>query len=93
MKINLILLPDVDVFFRQGIIRHDSQSNGVNGDCFRFALFRFAISFGRHDGAWSSQTRFLDEFARRKFSSFNEILPDFHPESPSHPHRVSVNLR
>lgn len=78
IKINLILLSDVDVFFRQGIIRHDSQSNGVNGNGFRFALFRFAISVGRYDWAWSSQTCLLDEFTRRKLS-FNEILPSRFP--------------
>lgn len=74
IKIYFILIPDVDVFFRQSIIGHDSQSNGVNGDCFRFALFRFTISVGRHDRAWSSQTCLFDEFAGRKFLSFNEIL-------------------
>lgn len=75
---------DVDVLAGKGIIGHDPESRGADGNGFRFTLVGAPVRFSSHDGTWSTETSFLDESARRKSVNLVEIV--FPPSFPLFPH-------
>lgn len=77
---------DVDVLAGKGIIGHDPESRGADGNGFRFTLVGAPVRFSRHDGTWSTETSFLDESARRKSVNLVEIV--FPPFFPLFPHEL-----